>query len=335
MPASVPTGAGELLPPAPGPFCPTRRPQQPAWALSTSRPPPALQPPLGLSSVADSSLPQAFARAIPAAWDTVPCPCTTPHTCSPFRSPGKLLQCPHQMPAEQSFPALGARASGWCPGLFAQLSGSPSSPTRPGRQLLVGRNQSHLLAAAGPSTERTAPPRGPRAHAARARMLGTPVPATEAARGHFPQFVFVKEEKGMLSHITRVPPERALPPAPWGLGPPPHPCPLSSPRQLHAPHPQACPHNRGPRRRPAAVWSSPRPFLCRGLIRASSFLVRVRRNQRTRTGSEPQLGGQPTSDLLLAPTLAPPCLRFQGSGPGISRTRRPCHSVRPPAKACQ
>lgn len=130
MPASVPTGAGELLPPAPGPFCPTRRPQQPAWALSTSRPPRALQPPLGLSSVADSSLPQAFARAIPAAWDTVPCPCTPPHTCSPFRSPGKLLQCPHQMPAEQSFPALGARGSGWCPGLFAQLSGSPSSPTR-------------------------------------------------------------------------------------------------------------------------------------------------------------------------------------------------------------
>lgn len=333
MPASVPTGAGELLPPAPGPFCPTRRPQQPAWALSTSRPPPALQPPLGLSSVADSSLPQAFARAIPAAWDTVPCPCTPPTPVPPSAPQGSfsnvLIRCLRSSPFRHS--GLGARA-----GVRVCLRSSRGlPPPRPGRQLLVGRNQSHLLAAAGPSTERTAPPRGPRAHAARARMLGTPVPATEAARGHFPQFVFVKEEKGMLSHITRVPPERALPPAPWGLGPPPHPCPLSSPRQLHAPHPQACPHNRGPRRRPAAVWSSPRPFLCRGLIRASSFLVRVRRNQRTRTGSEPQLGGQPTSDLLLAPTLAPPCLRFQGSGPGISRTRRPCHSVRPPAKACQ
>lgn len=113
MPASVPTGAGELLPPAPGPFCPTRRPQQPTWALSTSRPPRALQPPLGLSSVADSSLPQAFARAIPAAWDTVPCPCTPPHTPVPPSAPqgsfsNVLIRCLRSSPFRHS--GLGARA---------------------------------------------------------------------------------------------------------------------------------------------------------------------------------------------------------------------------------
>lgn len=334
MPASVPTGAGELLPPRPWPFLP-HVPTPAAGVGSEHLPPPSgapassravirgrLQPTAGLCTCHSCRLGHCALSLYP------------PHTpVSPSAPQGSfsnvLIRCLRSSPFRHS--GLGARA-----GVRVCLRSSRGlPPPRPGRQLLVGRNQSHLLAAAGPSTERTAPPRGPRAHAARARMLGTPVPATEAARGHFPQFVFVKEEKGMLSHITRVPPERALPPAPWGLGPPPHPCALSSPRQLHAPHPQACPHNRGPQRRPAAVWSSPRPFLCRGLIRASSFLVRVRRNQRTRTGSEPQLGGQPTSDLLLAPTLAPPCLRFQGSGPGISRTRRPCHSVRPPAKACQ
>lgn len=86
MPANVPTVAGELPPPCPHPLGP--RAPSPAAGLGSENLPPAslLQPPLRLPSVADPSPLQAFAHAVPAAWDSVPCP-GTPGTPVPPSAP--------------------------------------------------------------------------------------------------------------------------------------------------------------------------------------------------------------------------------------------------------
>lgn len=156
--------------------------------------------------------------------------------------------------------------------------------------------------------------------------------------------MFVKEEERTFSHITQEPPDVDVPqipgPQPTTPARPHWPRTLGSPRHLHAPPSTGLPVESG---RGCQVTPRKPPLGVPGYLgfTSSVFVPSPHQGQflhpyvsggteRTQTGREPQLGRKPTSDLLLDPTLAPPCLRFQGLGPRISGNQRPCHSIQPP-----